>query len=183
MNKKTEKEHLDHKAKELTLHVKSTTSTLKIKSDIFSAIADDKIQREQINLIRQRLHNNLSTLSKDELIDEIAKLTWGCEFLFDIAKAQEKKISLNRKSAKELALKESEYREKVALNRKLGAKKANQRHETSWKVMAKNKWVELSDSLERSCGHVKLFNVLTKSHPDYEWKLETLKGWVKSWKR
>lgn len=182
MNKKTEKECLDHKSKELTLHVKSTASSLKIKGDIFSAIVDDNIQREQIDRIKQRLHNNLSALSKDELMDEIAKLTWGCEFLFDIAKTQEKKIGLNRKSANELANKDKELKEKVALNRRLGAKKANQRHETSWKVMAKNKWGELSDSLGRSCGHIKLFNSLTKSHPDYEWKLETLKGWVKSWR-
>ncbi|QWD95241.1 hypothetical protein C2759_03690 [Polynucleobacter sp. MG-Unter2-18] len=182
MNKKTEKDLLEHRHKELILHVKSAASSLKIKNVIFSAIADENIRDKQIDKIRKRLDSDLSPLSREELLDEIAKLTWGCEFLFDIAKIQEKKLDFNRKSANELALKEEQYKSKVSANRRQGAKKANQRHETSWKIMAKNKWVEISEKNSRSCGHLKLMNALIESYPDHDWKLDTLKGWVKSWR-
>lgn len=181
MLKKTEKEYLDEKNRDFELHVKSTISSMKINPEIYSAIIDEKTQIEQVNQIKKRLIGDLSNLSKDELIDEIAKLTWVYEFFIDIALRQEDKIARSRKTAKELAIKEQQYKEKKASNRKRGAQKANQRHENPMKVTAKNKWAELSDLNKKPCGYVKLFNALMASYPDQEWNENTIKGWVKSW--
>jgi hypothetical protein len=183
MLKKTEKEYLKEKNRDFELHISSTISSMKVRPDIFSAIIDENTQTEQISQIKKRLIGHLNTLSKDELIDEIVKLTWVYEFLIDIALRQEDKIARNKKTAKELALKEEQYKEKKASNRKLGAQKANERHDNLMKVTAKNKWAELSDSNKKPCGYVKLFNTLMASNPDQDWKQDTIKYWVKTWKR
>lgn len=162
--------------------IQSVASSLKIKKEYFSAILNDNTRLEQIQSIEKKMLIDYKSASYQELIHELAVLSWGFSLLQEISLSQEKKSGSSRRAALELAAKVDEYEAVMRSNRINGALASNLRHDTKWKKIAKTKWQELSKEIGKPIGYIRLESSLRKSHSEYDWNPETIKSWVKKWR-
>ena len=162
--------------------IQSITSSLKLKKEYFSAIVNDNTRLEQIQSIEKKMLIDYKSATYQELIHELACMSWSLSLLQEISLSQEKKSGSSRRAALELAAKVDEYEAVMRSNRVNGALASNLRHDTKWKKIARTRWQELSKEISKPIGHIRLESSLRKSHSEYDWNLETIKSWVKKWR-
>lgn len=162
--------------------IQSITRSLKLKKEYFSAIVNDNTRLEQIQSIEKKMLIDYKSATYQELIHELAVISWGFRFLQEVSLSQEKRLGSSGRLAHDLSAIADEYEAVMKSNRINGALASNRRHDTKWKTIAKTRWQELSKEIGKPIGHIRLESSLRKSHSEYDWNPETIKSWVKKWR-
>ncbi|MCM0028318.1 MAG: hypothetical protein NBV55_01315 [Polynucleobacter sp.] len=166
----------------LAEHVHSVTWPLKIDEDLLSEAIDDATRLGAIQKIKDRLLIERKSVKPENLIQELAALTWSHNFLEHVAKAMATKIGRDRESALKLIDRELVYENTKSSNRQAGASKTNERRETDLKKVAKEKWQEHRES-GKLCGATTLIKLLAGEPGIDDLSEDTAKGWTKQWNK
>lgn len=166
----------------LAEHVHSVTWPLKIDEDLLSEAIDDATRLGAIQKIKDRLLIERKSVKPENLIQELAALTWSHNFLEHVAKAMATKIGRDRESALKLIDRELVYENTKSSNRQAGASKTNERRETDLKKVAKEKWQEHRKS-GKLCGATTLIKLLAGEPGIDDLSEDTAKGWTKQWNK
>ncbi len=166
----------------LAEHVHSVAWPLKIDKDLLSEATDDAARLSAIQKIEDRLLIERRSSKPENLIHELAALTWSHNFLEHVAKAMGRKIEQDRESTLKLLDREIGFENIKISNRKKGASASNKIFESDLKEYAKERWLGIRNSTGKPCGAIKLQRELDESWKGHNIGIHTLNGWIKQWK-
>ena len=167
----------------LAEHVHSVAWSLKIDESLLAELIDDDARSKAIQKIKDRLLIERKSIKPENLIQELAALTWSHNFLEHVAGAMATKIERDRESALSLIDRELIFENTKSSNRQAGANKANKRHEIDLKKIAKEKWQKYRKSTGKPCGATTLIRLLVGEPGIADLSEDTAKGWTRQWNK
>ena len=166
----------------LAEHVHSVAWPLKIDESLLAELIDDDARSKAIQKIKDRLFIERKSVKPENLIQELAALTWSHNFLEHVAGAMATKIERDRESTLKLLDREIGFESIKISNRKKGAATSNKIFKSALKEHAKERWLGIRNSTGKACGAIKLQKELDKSWKGHNIGIHTLNGWIKQWK-
>lgn len=183
MKNNKEKLFLDGKQAMLLELIHSVAWPSKIDSHFYSQLTDEALRIEAIRQIEGQFLVQYKSAKPEELIHELATLSWGYKFLESITKGMVTKIERDRESNLKLIDTELIYENIKLSNRQAGASKANRRREIDLKKIAKEKWQGYRKSTGKPCGATTLIKLLAGAPGIDDLSVDTAKGWTQQWNK
>jgi hypothetical protein len=183
MENKQEKLSHDDKERLLIQLIHSVAWPAKIEKKYYLEVMNETKRLKAIECIENEMLAQYKSATPEELIHEIACLTWGYKFLEHLTKSMVTKFETDSKANFNLINKSIDYENIKLTNRKKGASTANKRHESELKKIAKEKWLRYRKSTGKACGATTLIKLLTGEPGIHDLSEDTAKSWVRKWNK